>query len=171
MTNKFILRLSRSGTSFACTLYFTYNLPAMRAERIKGEVSFAPREWGASSPLFRVLCLLSWRNKKVRSTSGICWRISRASARNGMSFFAEAQKDKGETAKAWRVSKGTEHKFPLGTLPCVSAKRNELLRWSSEIQWGNWRISEYQLTKAYFRCIITIEKGKTSNGYAKGFML
>ena len=29
------------------------------------------------------------------------------------------------------------------------------------------KISEYQLTKTDFRCTITIEKGKTSNGYAK----
>jgi len=34
-----------------------------------------------------------------------------------MSFFAEAQKDKGGDGKSVEGSKGTEHKFPLGNFP------------------------------------------------------
>jgi len=45
----------------------------LRAEGLKGEVSLRHGSGRASSPLFRVLCLLSWRNKKVRTPSGI-WR-------------------------------------------------------------------------------------------------
>ena len=91
MTNKFILRLSRSGTSFACTLYFTYNLPAMRAERIKGEVSFATREWGREfSPFSRSLLtfLAKQESKKhfgnvpcgspqTKSRKARAWRVQR----------------------------------------------------------------------------------------------